>query len=192
MIGPSILAGSVIALLAAACAPAEPAATGNAPAEAPAEVPAAPDVETAAEPAGGSPAALELQSSGSLGFEVVAGPADGGWCAHLVPSGGAWSAAECTVSTAAAEAEGVSWAIADAPADPAVKVLYGLVTSEVSKIVVDLESGSTTTSVEAGAAPREEFGGLGSFSLFLRPSAGTAQGLRLLHAGGAELVSIDL
>jgi hypothetical protein len=51
--------------------------------------------DTAADPAnapvastGGAREVIELQSSGSLRFELVAGRIDDGWCAHLVDEAG--------------------------------------------------------------------------------------------------------
>lgn len=138
---------------------------------------------------------IELQSSGSLGFKVFAGRVDDGWCAHLVNAAGdasSWRAEDCQVSTAAAEADLISYAIADAPADPDVKVFYGLMVPPVSKVVIVVESGSVTSSVEAGPAKRAELGETGSFSLFVRPGMGQPAHLRLLDANGSELRTIDL
>jgi len=138
---------------------------------------------------------LELQSSGSLGFVIVAGPEAGGWCALLAPAADgadAWSADRCKVSTAVAGAERISYAVEPAPASSDVRVLYGLVPLEVAKVVVDLESGSTSSSLEAGPSPRSELGDFGSFSLFLRPALGDPVRIRLLDSGGAELEAIEL
>ena len=157
----------------------------------------APEHETAAAPApaAGASEVIELQSSGSLGFTVVAGRVDNGWCAHLVgqasgPS--AWRAEDCKVSTGTAEAESISYAIASAPADPDVKVLYGLLAPTVSKVVVEVASGSVTSSLQAGPARRPELGELGSFSLFVRPGMGTPVRLRLLATDGSEVRAIEL
>ena len=144
---------------------------------------------------GSSPEVIQLQSSGSLRFKVVAGRVDDGWCAHLVDEAdgiSAWRAEDCRISTTAAVAESVSYAIADAPADPEVKVLYGLIAPVVSKVVVEVVSGSVTSSLQAGPARRTELGELGSFSLFVRPGMGTPVRLRLLGTDGSELRTIEL
>ena len=144
---------------------------------------------------GSSPDVIQLQSSGSLRFTVVAGRVDHGWCAHLIDEAegvSAWRAEDCTVSTATAEAESISYAIAGAPADPDVKVLYGLIAPVVSKVVVEVVSGSVTSSLQAGPARRKELGEVGSFSLFVRPGLGTPVRLRLLGTDGSELRTIEL
>jgi hypothetical protein len=115
---------------------------------------------------GSSSEVVELQSSGSLRFKVLAGRVDNGWCAHLVDEAdgpSAWRAEDCKISTSTAAAESISYAIAGAPADPEVKVLYGLVAPNVSKVVVEVASGSATSSLQAGPARRPELGDLGSF-----------------------------
>lgn len=179
----------VFALLAGCSS--EPATSGAADEPVPVAPKNPTDPASAPEPT----RALELQSSGSLGFVVVAGPDAGGWCALLVSvdnGADAWSADRCKVSTAAASAERISYAVEPAPASPEVRVLYGLVPLEVARVVVDLESGSTSSSLEAGPAPRSELGDFGSFSLFLRPALGDPVRIRLLDTGGAELEAIDL
>jgi hypothetical protein len=144
---------------------------------------------------GSSSEVIELQSSGSLRFKVVAGRVDNGWCAHLVDEAdgpSAWRADDCTISTGTAAAESISYAIAGAPADPEVKVLYGLIAPIVSKVVVEVVSGSVTSSLQASPARRRELGDVGSFSLFVRPSMGTPVRLRLLATDGSEVRTIDL
>jgi hypothetical protein len=146
-------------------------------------------------PVGGQREVIELQSSGSLRFKVVAGRVDNGWCAHLVDEAegaSAWRSEDCKVSTNAATAESISYAIAGAPADPEVKVLYGLIAPTVSKVIVELASGSATSSLQAGPARRPELGDLGSFSLLMRPGMGTPVRLRLLAGDGSEVRTIDL
>ncbi len=138
---------------------------------------------------------IELQSSGSLGFVVVAGPSGDGWCAHLVGDDlgkAGWDESSCTVDTSEVGSDGLSYAIEAAPLDAQVQVLYGLAPAEATTAVVEFEQGSTSSTTKMGIVPRAEMDEIGSFSVFLRPDGGTATSLVLLDASETELTRVPL